>query len=116
MDTLRDYDDKLYILYNELGLNMDDNAFTQMLEKTIDALVDDVEPNFDDKKQDTPWCYYYAFDCNWGRNEKAKEGVQTFGNERAPLTSAEELYNFIMLDNGMDEYIHNQPDDPNWFD
>jgi hypothetical protein len=107
MDSLRDYSDVLDIMYDKCGINMDDNAFTKMLDNTIDALVEDVEPNFDCRVQDAPWCYYYAFDCDWGRNEKAVEGAPTFGAERAPLTSASELYDYLMLDNGMCEYLEN---------
>lgn len=105
MDGLRDYNDKLDIMYNELEINMDNNVFSKFFDKIMDALVKDVEPNFDDEVQDLPWCYYYAFECNWGRNEKAKEGAPTFGAERAPLTSAAELYDYLVLDNSMDNYL-----------
>lgn len=116
MDTLRDYSDALDIMYDGLGINMDNNELTKVLDQTIDALADDVEADFDDNAQDMPWCYYYAFECDWGRNEKAKEGVQTFGDERAPLTSAAELYDFLMLDNGMADYIKNTTYGGTWID
>ena len=86
MDELRDYNDKLDVMYRELGINMDNNTFTKILDCTLDALVEDVEPNFDDGAQEMPWCYYYAFECNWGRNKKAKE---------RSLTSAAELYDLL---------------------
>jgi hypothetical protein len=107
MDALRDYSDVLDIMYDKCGINMDNNAFTKVLDHTLDALVEDVEPNFDDEVQSMPWCYHYAFECNWGRNEKAVEGAPTFGSERAPLTSAAELYEYLMLDNAMDDYLKN---------
>ena len=87
MDALRDYDDTLDVMYSGLGINMDSNAFTKILDKTLDAIVEDLEPDFDDKVQEQPLCYFYAFECDWGRNEKAKE---------KSLTSAAELYDLLV--------------------
>ena len=96
MDALRDYDDALCVMYNNLGLNMDDNVFTRVLDSTLNALVEDVEPNFDETVDGVPRCYYYAFNCNWGRKEQKKNG----------LTSAEELYDKLVAENELYEHVY----------
>ena len=96
MDALRDYDDALCVMYNNLGLNMDDNVFTRVLDQTLSALVEDVEPNFDARIDGTPLCHYYAFDCNWGRKEPKEDG----------FTSAEELYDNLVAEKELYEHVY----------
>lgn len=86
MDTLRDYNDKIYAFYDVLGVNMDDNVLTKVLDDTMTAIVEDVEPNWDDDTLEVPWCYYYAFDCNWGRDVEGKN---------IPFSDAAELYDYL---------------------
>lgn len=114
MDSLRDYSDALDIMYDKLGLNMDDNVFTKHLDNVMNALCEDVEDEIDDEF--SPLLYYYAFECDWGRNEKAAYGVPMFGEDRAPITSAEELYSYLMFKNAMDDYAKNTTHGGTWID
>lgn len=110
VDGLRDYWDRICIIHDALGMTVDQSYLTDIFHITMEALCEDVELNIDEDVG--PMLYYYACECDWGRNEKAIEGMPTFGTKRAPLTSAEELYDYLMLDNGMYEYLHNNvPDD-----
>ena len=105
VDGLCDYWDRICIIYDALGITSDRNCLTDIFDITMSALCEDVELNIDDDIG--PLLYYYAFECDWGRNAKAIEGRPTFGVEQAPLTSAGELYDYLMLDNSMYEYLHN---------
>lgn len=96
MDALRDYDDALNVMYHNLELNMDDNVFTRVLDKTLKALVEDVEPYFDKRIEDMPLCYYYAFECNWGRKEPKEDG----------FTSAAELYDSLVAEKELYEHVY----------
>ena len=105
VDGLRDYWDAFGVFQDSLNVYMEHNFMTDIFHTVMEALCEDVELNVDDDIG--PMLYYYACECDWGRNEKAKEGRPTFGAERMPLTSAEELYDYLMLDNGMYEYVKN---------
>ena len=94
MDTVRDYDDALGIMRDGLGLNMDDNEFTRVLDHTLDALVEDVESEFDMKKQEMPWCYKFAFECDWGRSDSI--GVTEINGKSVDITTAAELYDLLV--------------------
>ena len=98
MDALRDYDDALNVMYHNLELNMDDNVFTRVLDKTLNALVEEVEPHFDKRVEDMPLCYYYAFERNWGRKEPKEDG----------LASAAELYDSLMAEQELYEYVRSK--------
>lgn len=95
MDTLRDYDDAIDVIYSELGISMDDNAFTRVLDRTLDALFDDVESNFYSDERDLPWCYYYAFELDWGRAANAETATEIDG-VAVPLTNAGQLYDLLV--------------------
>lgn len=112
MNSLRDYSDALDIMCDKLGLNMDDNVFTKHLDNVMNALCEDVEDEIDDEFG--PLLFYYAFECDWGRNEKAAYGVSTFGEERSPITSAEELYGYLMFKNAMEQYKQNTTSGGKW--
>ena len=114
MDSLRDYSDALDIMYDKLGLNMDDNVFTKHLDNVMNALCEDVEDEIDDEFG--PLLYYYAFECDWGRNEKAAHGMPAFGEDRVPITSAERLYEYLLFQNAMDNYTRNTTHGGIWID
>jgi hypothetical protein len=103
VDGLRDYWDAVGVFQDSLNVYMEHNFMTDIFDTVISALYEDVELNVDDNIG--PILYYYACECDWGRNEKAKEGLPSFGAERASLTSAEELYDYLMLNNGIYEYV-----------
>lgn len=93
MDALRDYWDALDLIGEKLNINMDDNFMTRIFDDVIDALIDDVEIDVD--YDNMPMIMHYAFECDFGRNEVAKMG---------DLTSAAKLYDYIMLDNQMENH------------
>lgn len=96
MNTLRDYDDKLRVLYNEFGIGPDNNIFTDVLDNIMEAITDDVEMGFEYGQFETPWCYYFAYELNWGRADNAATATAIDG-ETVPLTSAEELYDLLLM-------------------
>ena len=93
MESLRNYNDAIDILYDGLGINMDDNELTRVLDNTLDALVEDVEPDFDSKTQNMPWCYKFAFEHDWGRSNGI--GAVEVGGKSMDITTAAELYDFL---------------------
>lgn len=103
VDALRDYWDAFGAFQDTLNVYMEHNFMTDIFDTVMKALCDEVELDVDEDIG--PMLYYYACECDWGRNEKAKEGRPTFGVEKMPLTSAAELYDYIMLDNDMYKYL-----------
>ena len=75
MDGLRDYWDELGKDMDRLGVVYENNHLTKVFDNTLDALCDDLEADFDDDAID-PWCYYFAFELDWGRREMAKNCVE----------------------------------------
>ena len=98
VDAMRAYDDALNVMYNSLGFNMDDNVFTRVLDQTLSALSEDVEPNFDVTVNGVPWCHFYAFECNWGRQGPKEDG----------FTSAAELYDTLVAEKELYESVHRE--------
>lgn len=114
IDALRDYWDGVNEVYDTLRIQTDNGLLVDSFDAIMDAICEDVEDNIDDEIG--PLVYYYAFACDWGRNEKAEEGLPTFGEERVPLTSAEELYDYIMLNNAMYNYKPHTTHGGTWID
>lgn len=96
MDGLRDYWDELGKDMDRLGVVFEDNHLTKVFDNTMDALCDDLEADLERDEYDTPWCYYFAFELDWGRNKNATDCV-TIGNSKFSLQTAEQLYDLLML-------------------
>lgn len=103
VDALRDYWDAFGAFQDTLNVYMERNFMTDIFDNIMGALCEEVELDID--KELGSMLYYYACECDWGRNEKAKEGMPAMGVERIPLTSAAELYDYIMLDNELSKHL-----------
>ena len=107
MNGLRDYWDELGTDMDRLGVVFENNHLTRVFDNTLDALCDDLEDGFDIDPTTGPWCYYFAFDLDWGRREMAKNCVEIDG-VRYALETAGQLYDLLMFlhereeDNEMD--------------
>lgn len=96
MDGLRDYCDELIKDMHRLGVVYEDNHLTKVLYNTLDALCEDVETGLEIDPEAGPWCYYFAFDLDWGRREMAKDCVEIDG-ARYALKTSEQLYDLIAM-------------------
>lgn len=96
MDGLRNYWDELGKDMDRLGVVFEDNHLTKVFDNTMDALCGDLEADLESADNNTPWCYYFAFELNWGRDKNAIDCV-TIGNFKFSLQTAEQLYDFLML-------------------
>lgn len=92
MDSLRDYWDKIEVLVDELEISLDNNVFVKTFDRIMEALGDDLEGEIDEELG--PTLYYYAFECDFGRNEEAKDGLLV-DDVSMPLTSAAALYDYL---------------------
>lgn len=93
MDSLRDYWDGLDNLMNTLNINMDQNFLTDISDKIMDALVEDLEAR-NEYEDYEPWIYYYAFELNWGQDDNAEDCVK-IGEESFSLQNAGQLYDLL---------------------
>ena len=96
MNTLREYWDELGADMDRLGVVFEDNHLTRVFDKTMDALCDDLEANLEVDPEVGPWCYYFAFELDWGRRDMAKDCVEIDG-VRYALETPEQLYDLLML-------------------
>lgn len=96
IDALKCYWSNLNALEGILNVYFEDNILTEIFDKVIDALEEDLEPEFYDHNMDfggdaEPLISKWLFDFAAGHNEKAKEGI-----DGHPLTSVEELYDYLV--------------------
>lgn len=96
MDGLRDFWDELRKTMQHLGVVFEENYLTRVAYNTLDALCREVEANLGLDDDVGPWCYYFAFELDWGRGKLAKNGVHIDG-EVWPLENAGQLYDLLML-------------------
>ena len=96
MDGLRDYWDELGEDMDRLGVVYQENHLTRVFDNTLDALCEDLEEDLDIDDDVGPWCYYFAFELDWGRRDMAKDCVEIDGVKYA-LETAEQLYELLML-------------------
>lgn len=96
MDGLRDYWDELGKDMNRLGVVFEDNHLTRVFDNTLDALCDDLESDLDIDDDIGPWCYYFAFELDWGRDKKAENCTEIDG-KMYTLKTAGQLYDLLML-------------------
>lgn len=94
MNGLAAYWEGLGKFEEALGIQIDQNFMTDIFDCVMDALSEDTEGVTDDEIG--PLLYYYAFECNWGIGLNARKGViNPDGIGHTPLTSAEELYDYL---------------------
>lgn len=96
IDALKCYWSNLNALEGILNVYFEDNMLTDIFDKVIDALEEDLEPEFYDPEMDfggdaEPLIMKWLFEFAAGHNEKAKEGI-----DGHPLTSAGELYDYLV--------------------
>ena len=96
MDGLRDYWDELGKDMCRLGVVFEDNHLTKVFDITLDALSNDVEIGLEIDHDTGPWCYYFAFELDWGRRSMAKDCVEIDGMKYA-LETAGQLYDLLEL-------------------
>ena len=68
----------------------ENNMLTQIYDAVVDALEEDLEPDVNFSEEE-PMIYRWLLEFNAGRSEKAKEGI-----DGHPLTTAEELYDYLV--------------------
>ena len=101
MNGLRDYWDELGNDMDRLNVVFENNHLTKVFDNTLDALCDDLESNLDTGTE-SPWCYYFAFELNWGRRDIAENCVEV-GDVKYTLRTAEQLYDLLMLLNDKED-------------
>jgi len=97
MDSLKNYWDGIRNLEDALGVYFEESFLVKIVDDTLNALCDEMESDLDnwDNHEYEPWVYYYAFELDFGRNNKARDGV-TFDGNTVPLTNAGQLYDFLI--------------------
>ena len=93
MNGLRDYWDGVIKLEQAFNIQIDSGIFVDIIDQTMDALDEDIEYPY--VKGEESWVYYFAFELDWGRSERAKTAVEIHG-VKCELTSAEKLYDLIL--------------------
>lgn len=95
MNGLRDYWDELGKDMDRLGVVFENNHLTKVLDNTMDALCEDLEENLETGDAG-PWCSYFAFELDWGRDKMAVDCVGIDG-VKYTLRTPEQLYDLLML-------------------
>lgn len=95
MDGLRDYWEELSADMDRLGVVFQDNYLTKVFDNTLDALCEEMESDLDTGDVG-PWCYYFAFELDWGHRDNAVNCVE-IGDEKYTLRTAEQLYDLLVL-------------------
>lgn len=98
MNALDGYWDNMGGLEEILNVAFEDKMLTQIFVRVVDTLIENMEPdkNFFEVSVINQW----LFDFECGRNEKAKEGIDGYS-----LTSAEELYDYLMHKKSLKETL-----------
>jgi hypothetical protein len=98
MHALDTYWDNLRGLQGILDVVFEDNMLTQIFDRVVEALTDDLEPDLE--YGEDPMIMRWLFEFDAGRDEKAKDGVDGYS-----LTSAEELYDYLMHKKNLQETL-----------
>lgn len=93
MNGLRDYCDELGEDMDRLGVVYENNHLTKVFDNTLDALCEDAEAGLEKDPDIEYWCYYFAFELDWGRRDMIVE----IDGVRYDLETAEQLYDLLML-------------------
>lgn len=96
MEALDTYWSNLKNLEGILNVYFEDNMLTEIYDKVIDALEEDLEPELYDPEADfdmnaEPLIMRWLLEFDAGRSESAKEGINGYS-----LTTAEELYDYLV--------------------
>lgn len=95
VDGLQTYWDKLSELEKALGIYITEGFLTDIVDDITEALSSDTEESLYAEKFGS-WLSYYAFELNFGRSDMATDCVE-FEDKKYSLTTAEQLYDLIML-------------------
>ena len=98
MHALDNYWDNLRGLQGILDVIFEDNMLTQVFDRVVEALTDDLEPDLE--YGEDPMIIRWLFEFDAGRDEKAHEGIDGYS-----LTSAEELYDYLMHKKSLQETL-----------
>ena len=90
MSALDVYWENIRKLEGVLNVIFESNALTQILDSVADALEEELEPDL--TLDEEPMLYHWMFNLDFGRHEWAKDGVE----DGWPLTTAEELYDYLV--------------------
>ena len=93
MNAMRDYNDGLTKLEDNLGTVFEDNWMVKVIDNILNALSDELEEGVLDYLDDS-FIYTFAFTCDWGRDEDATN-VKINGCYYN-LDSAEKLYDLLL--------------------
>lgn len=93
MKALRDYNDGLTSIEDNLNTTFEDNYLVRVLDNVLNALSDELEEDVLEDLDDS-YIYTFAFTCDWGRDEGAK-GIKVNGM-CCDLDSAENLYDLLL--------------------
>lgn len=101
MTALDEYWGNLHKLEKILNVYFEENMLTEIYDKVIEALEEDFEPEFynSDIMVAEPFIMRWLLEFDAGRDEKAAEGI-----DGHPLTSAEELYDFLIWNRDVRPY------------
>ena len=96
MEALDTYWSNLKSLEGILNVYFEDNMLTEIYDKVIDALEEDLEPEFYDPDAEfdmdaEPMIMRWLLEFDAGRSESAKEGINGHS-----LTTAGELYDYLV--------------------
>lgn len=93
MNAMRDYNDGLTKLENNLGTVFEDNWMVKVIDNILNALSDELEEGVLDYLDDS-FIYTFAFTCDWGRDEDATN--IKINRYYYNLDSAEKLYDLLL--------------------
>ena len=102
MDGLRDYLDELHKTMQHLDVVFEENYLTRVAYNTLDALCRDMKADLDTDDIAGQWCYYFAFELDWGRIDMAKDCVEIDGVKYS-LHTPEQLYDLLVLLNNRED-------------
>lgn len=105
IDSVRDYWDSIFKLEKALNIQIDENFMTKIVDNMLNAISDDVEAYITRDDNVGTWIYYYAFELDFGRKDFAGDAVSVDGVVY-PLTTAEQLYDFLLVMNYRDGAPH----------
>lgn len=110
MEALDAYWSNLKSLEGILNVYFEDNMLTEIFDKVIDALEEDLEPELydPDAKFDMdaePLILRWLLEFDAGRSDKAKEGING-----VPVRTAEELYDYLVTMRDFDKSLESLKD------
>ena len=96
VNSLEEYCDKLWQFEEIIGNYIVEGFLIDIVDGIIDAISDDVENDSEVRKKYGPWLSYYAFECDFGRNDMAKDCVEIDGVTYS-IETPEQLYDLLVI-------------------